>query len=327
MLVNGLVADGRWPELATVRERCRVAVERGKQLWPIASHIEYRLCLQGPGEWAATMVEAGMGRFTLGPLPEVAASSHRWEELAPHLHRTPQAAMFAHERVLRGEDLSADRSACELPEVLELPLRLERWEPSYCLPEYHPDKLEAPGPKLPPLRAPEAQDGHPEDHEDDGLWDEAAEAPLLLDEPARALQELVSTWTEESNGRAEAVSADGDAAEAVSALGVSSPRLAELEGATAMSLMAWAAASGGAYGRRRGSAPGRFGAWWALAALAGLADDWPVSPGRLGDALHRCRWYLWGAGEPGTGWVLRLAVEVPGRAGRRSWALAATDAR
>jgi hypothetical protein len=30
--------------------------------------------------------------------------------------------------------------------------------------------------------------------------------------------------------------------------------------------MGWTAASGGAFGRRRGAAAGRFGAWWALAA-------------------------------------------------------------
>ena len=326
MLVNGLVAEARWSELATLRERCRVAVERGRQLWPVASHIEYRLCLEGPGEWAATMVEAGTGRFTLGPLAEVAASSHSWPDLAPYLHRTPQAAMFAHERVLRGEDLSADRAALDLPEVLELPLRLETWEPAYCLPEYHADKLETPGPRLPPLKKPAAYDGDGSAETADG-WEDEAEPPLDMDEAARALQELVSPWTEESNGRAEAVSADGFAHDAIAVLGVRSPLMAELDGQTALALMAWAAASGGAYGRRRGGAPARFGAWWALAALGDLSEDWPVPPARLQDVLYRCRWFNWGAGEPATGWSLRLAVEVPRRAGRRSWALAATDAR
>ncbi len=333
MLVNGLVAEGRWEELAALRERCRVAVERGKQLWPVASHVEYRLCLQGPAEWAALMLEVGTGRFSLGPLPEVAASAHTWDEVAPHLHRTPQAAMFAHERVMRGEDLSRDRSARELPEVLELPLRLQSWEPAYPLAGYTPDALDAPAPKLPALgrrAAPSREVGG--DGEWDGTgWEGGAgdgpvEEPLSPDEPTRALQDLVGTWTEESNGRAEAVGAEGGATDAIAALGVRRPALAELDGRTAMALMAWAGASGGAHGRRRGSAPGRFGAWWVLAALGDLADDWPVAPRRLGEVLERCRWYCWGADEPATGWVLRLAVEVPGRSGPRSWALAATDA-
>ena len=37
--------------------------------------------------------------------------------------------------------------------------------------------------------------------------------------------------------------------------------------------MAWTAASGGAHGRRRGMAAGRFSAWWTAAALTGLLDD------------------------------------------------------
>jgi hypothetical protein len=38
---------------------------------------------------------------------------------------------------------------------------------------------------------------------------------------------------------------------------------------------------------------------------------------------NELRWYLWDAGEPETGWVLRLAVEDP-EAGL-AWAVAAVD--
>ena len=100
--------------------------------------------------------------------------------------------------------------------------------------------------------------------------------------------------------------------------------MAEVDGASALAAMAWAGANGGAHGRRRGMAAGRFGAWWALAALAGRLDDWPVPPDELGRALSRMRWYRWDAGEPETGWSLRLAIEDPGRG--RSWALSAVDA-
>jgi hypothetical protein len=94
----------------------------------------------------------------------------------------------------------------------------------------------------------------------------------------------------------------------------------EVEVGQAVAVMAWAGASGGAHGRRRGMASGRFAAWWALAALAGELDRWPDVSGALG----RLRWFRWDRLEPSKGWVLRLAaqsVETPGRA----WAVEATD--
>ena len=67
----------------------------------------------------------------------------------------------------------------------------------------------------------------------------------------------------------------------------------------------------GANGRRRGAALGRFGAWWTLAALAGLTEDWPVHPDELGEVAHALRWWWWDDGAPSTGWELRLGVEDP----------------
>ncbi|HET9059209.1 MAG TPA: DUF6183 family protein [Acidimicrobiales bacterium] len=337
MRVNGLVADGDWEELAELREGCRRAVERGKQLWPVASHIEYRLCLEGPPVWAATMVEQAGGRFALGPLTEVAASAHTWEELAPHLNATPQAAMVAHERVVRGEDLGADARAAALPEVLDLPLHLMPWEPEYAVALYHPDKLEAPTPRLPqPATAYSDAPGAPPPENPAPSHPAPSHPAPSYPAPSHrhdfactAMEELVSAWTEESNGRAEAVCVDGPARLAITALGARHARTAELRLDEAMALMAWAAASGGAHGRRRGAAAGRFGAWWAVAALCGC-DDGPLAVARLGEAASGFAWYLWDAGEPGTGWACRLAVaEAPAPGGGhlpRSWALAATDA-
>jgi hypothetical protein len=88
--------------------------------------------------------------------------------------------------------------------------------------------------------------------------------------------------------------------------------------------MAWAAASGGAQGRRPGAAAGRFGAWWAVAALAGRLDEWPGGPADLGEAAAGLRWYAWDAAEPATGWRLQIAVEDP--ASSLAWAIAAVDA-
>jgi hypothetical protein len=116
----------------------------------------------------------------------------------------------------------------------------------------------------------------------------------------------------------------GDAAGAVAALGARRARLVELSPADGLAWMAWTAASGGAHGRRRGMAAGRFNAWWALAAMAGLLDDWPVTADELGAAVGELRWFMWDAAEPETGWGLRLAVEDP--VDGRAFALLAIDA-
>ncbi|MGH9104393.1 MAG: DUF6183 family protein [Acidimicrobiales bacterium] len=313
--VNRLVAGGRWAELEALRTRCRLALERGKQLWAVGAHIEYRLCLEAPGYWSALMLETATGRFALGPLPEVAASTHSWAELSPHLHATPQAAMAAHERVMRSDDLTGDPFATSLPEVLDLPLCLQGWEPRYPLADYQADKLQAPPPAVAALRpvAPAPAPRTPARGE--------------RDEACAALEDLAGTWATESNGRAEAVSVRGGAPDAVSALGAPLTQLAELSAGEALSLMAWAAASGGAYGRRRGAAPGRFGAWMAVAALGGRQGSWPLRAGDLEAALQDLRWYAWGSGEPPMGWALRLVVESTGGPHRgRAWALAALDA-
>jgi hypothetical protein len=305
--VDRLCGEGQWGALFRVRELCKRALQRGKQLWPVAAHAEYRLALEAPGTWAARMLEQGAGRFSLGPLPEVAASSHEWDELASDLPAGPVGAMAAHERVVRGEDLTGDDRVDR--HVLELPLALQPWEPAYPLAEYLPHEARFPTPPLVTLR-PHAVPAAP---------------AVRLEEPEtqRALVDLASVWSSESNGRAEAVGVAGGAAEAIAALGVHRTRAAEIDLATAMAWMAWTAASGGAHGRRRGMAAGRFGAWWALAALVGLLDLWPVPPDEIEAASAGLHFHLWDAGEPDTGWSLHLAIEDPDQG--IAWALSALD--
>jgi len=309
--VDRLCQSADWPGLVDLRDRCRAALARGKQLWPIATNAEYRLALQAPGQWAAGVLEVRAGRFAPGPLAEVASSSHRWAELSPYVPQTPVASLAAHERVVRGEDLRADPVVAGLPPVLELPLALQPWEPGYALAEYHPDHVDLP---RPPIRA-RAQPV--------AATRTAQPSPRNDPDATAALTDLAGAWTTESNGRAEAVAVKGRAPEAVRALGAPAPRLVELSAADAMAVMAWTAASGGAHGRRRGAAAGRFAVWWALAALGGLVEEWPIEPGELGDIAADLRWYEWDAGEPETGWVLRLAVEDPAES--LAWAVAAVD--
>ena len=119
----------RLDELLALRTRARASHERGRQHWPAAEYAEYRLALEAPGEFAAQVLVEGAGRFALGPLTEVAASTHTWDELAPHLDAGPLAAITAHERVIRGEDLTRDERVD--PSVLTVPLVLEDWEAGY----------------------------------------------------------------------------------------------------------------------------------------------------------------------------------------------------
>jgi hypothetical protein len=303
-VVDELCANRDWDGLVELAERCEEALERGRQLWPIAAHIDYRLALEAPGEYAASVLVPQAGRFSLGPLTEVAASTHTWAELAPHIE-TPQAAAYvAQERVLRGEDLSGDARAH--PEVLELPLALQRFEPTYALATYGADHVEVAEPWTP--RA--------------GFEPCDVVPAELLDEPEleAALLELVAPWVAESNGAARAVVVEGHAAGAIAHLAPLA-RLAPLEPAEALSALAWAGASGGAHGRRRGAAFGRWLAWSTVAALADL--PWPCPPDTLGRGLGSLRWYRWDEGEPEQGWVLRIAAEDP----EHGWAaaLAATD--
>lgn len=311
-----LVSEGAWEALDALRQACRSASQRGKQLWAVSARIEYRLCLEAPGSWAALMLETSSGRFVLGPLPEVAASTHSWEDLAPHLHATPQAAMAAHERALRGEDLSEDPVARALPEVLDLPLYLLPWEPAYALAEYKTGKVESPPPPMPalvPFRPRPASRPRP------------GRAPA--DEVTEALEQLALTWAAESNGRVEAAGTAGTALDAVMALGPRPREMTELQPETAISAMAWAAGSGGAHGRRRGAARGRFDAWCVLAALAGIGDAFAARSAQVGSAAASARWYAWGLGEPASGWSLRLAVEaLSGPQRGQAYALSAEDA-
>ena len=304
--IDRLCSAGDWDALVDLRDRCRRALERGKQLWPAAAHAEYRLALEAPAPWAGAVLVPGAGRFALGPLTEVAASTHTWAELASSVPPGPLAALTAHERVLRGEDLTGDDRID--PQVLELPLVLQPWEPPYPLATYEAEQAQFP----------------------DVPWAalEAVELPTSaerVDDPeaCRALVELVTAWTTESEGQAEAVAVAGDARDALAALGRDRARLAVVPARHALAAMAWAAASGGGHGRRPGMARGRFSAWWTVVALAGRLDEWPLPADAVGEAAANLRWYRWDAGAPDTGWALRLAVEDPDDG--LAWALSATD--
>lgn len=304
--VDSLCAQRDWDGLVDLAEACEEALERGKQLWPIADHIDYRLALEAPGDYAASVLDGKSSRFALGPLTEVAASTHTWVELADHIEAPQAAAFVAQERVLRREVLDGDIRAH--PEVLELPLHLETWEPGYTLATYRSNVVEIAEPWDPKARLmdTDVQTGAEE---------------LDEEEIVHALLDLVTPWTTESNGAARAVVVEGTAVDAASALTLDRLRIGRLRGDEALQRIAWAAASGGAHGRRRGAATGRSLAWYLVSLMGDVG--WPAAPESVFDALESLEWSYWDEGAPEEGWVLRLAVADPAN----GWAaaIAATD--
>ena len=138
------------------------------------------------------------------------------------------------------------------------------------------------------------------------------------------MRQLVDAWTAASTGRAEVVCVEGGHTHALAALGVRSARLTEIAADEAIARLAWAGASGGAHGRRRGMAIGRFSAWWLLGALGDLHEVWPPSDDDVLELLEELRWFRWDAHEPAGGWRLQLVVENVAEG--VAWAINASDA-
>ena len=306
-LLDRLVGQEAWADVVDLRDRSRRAfLETGRQLWPAASAAEYRLALEAPGRWAAGVLAEGTGTFALGPLSEVAASTHAWSDLAPFAPPGPVSTLAGHERVLRGDDLSGDDRLDA--RVLDLPLTLQPWEPAYALAVYEPEVARFPSPPSLALT----------------VMDLPPPGRAVADgEATEALEGLVRPWRDASGGTFAVAAVEGDAGSAVAALGYARAAWREVEAGDALARMAWAGASGGAHGRRRGAAVGRFGAWWALAALTGRLEDWPVPPAELGAEAARLRWALWHPVEPALGWELHVAVGDPDDG--LAWAVEAGD--
>lgn len=291
-LVDQRCTEGDWDGLLRVRDRCASSTrETGRQLWPATTLAEYRLALLAPPERAAVVLDGEAGRFTIGPLSEVVAVHHSWADLAPHLEPIPITTYVAHERSIRGEDIDPD-STVGLPPVIDIPVQLRSWEPAYPVSAYSVSGAEHPEPESTGELTTVEVGGEPE---------------VLDDEPTEAaVRHLVEAWTSNSTGRAEVVCVEGNHLDALSALGIRSARIAPIPATEALARLAWAGASGGAHGRRRGMASGRFSTWWLLAALGDL--DWPPSDDDVAALLDTLRWFRWDAHEPAGGWRLQLLV-------------------
>ena len=154
-----------------------------QQVWGAREYAEYRIALDASAERAARVLHVGAGRFAPGPLWEVAASTHTWDELRGHIDSTTIAASVYQERALRGERIPDEDQVIGFVEV---PLYPAPWEPHYLLATYRPDGVDVPGPEVGDLG-----------------WAELGDPvePVAEPEACDALLDVVRPWLDESSGR------------------------------------------------------------------------------------------------------------------------------
>lgn len=270
-LVDARCSSRDWEGVYRIRQRARAAIATGRQVWPAATLAEHRLALLATPEWASKVITEDSGRFAIGPLSEVVAQFHEWRDLSRLVEDGPQRSFVAYERAIAGEIVDPH----DVFAVLDIPIEPATWEPAYARATYGDFGVECSSPA----------DGWTAE------WrtpDESSTHEVVDDEwVTRALRDLVEPWTASSNGRAEAVVVAGTASDALHALGVPQARLSPITPQQAMAWLAWCGASGGAHGRRRGAASGRFAAWWMAAAIGGAIDEWDelVEEDRLSDEI------------------------------------------
>jgi hypothetical protein len=293
-----------WELLVDVRNDARAAVSTGRQLWPIATLANYRLALWAPAEFAVRALDDTARTFMPGPVSEIISVHHNWDELEEHLAPGHDRSLIAHERALRGDMIDESEHS-----VLDIPMAPQFWEPPYVLANYNDDGVDFPAPDLPSCR---------------DSMDTSDATPIDDPDSIRAFRRLVEPWTAQSNGHAEAVVVEGSVSEALGALGISHARTAPLTPHEALEWLAWAGASGGAHGKRRGTATGRSEAWWLFATFVGLADDWPCESDELGEVINSLEFTAFTHDKaPTVGWGLHLVIEDPEEG--LSIAMTATD--
>ncbi len=303
--VDNTVADRDWDHLVRIRNASRSAVDTGRQLWPIATLANVRLALWAPAEYAVQSLDDHVRTFMPGPVSEILAVHHTWDELAPLLANGHDRSLYAYERALRGDSVDIDEHG-----VLDIPILPCDWEPRYVVATYTDDGGEFPTPSMPDR-------GDAVDDTDDFI---------VLDDVdvQSAFRQLMEPWTAQSNGQASCIMTQGGPSQALRALGVRDAELEPLTPPEALAWLAWAGASGGAHGKRRGAASGRFGAWWTLAAISGMSEDWPLDPDEFGEIVSQMNFWWWDDDEARSGWELRIVIEDPEE--EISCALRAADA-
>jgi hypothetical protein len=281
-----------WEHVLRIRNEARAAVKTGRQLWPIATLANYRLALWAPAELAVRALDDTARTFMPGPVSEILAVHHTWEQLQPYLPLDHDRSLVAYERALRRDVIPPSEE-----HALEIPFALAEWEPEYATATYNDDGVVD---DMPPLGA---------------RWHsvDTRESDPLDDNTVHAFTRMMEPWTAHSNGSAHAVVVEGELEDALGALELSHAQFSELTPHTALQWLTWAASSGGAHGKRRGVATGRSEALWLLATFTGLDDTWPRSFTELGDVItNQLEFFAFTADKHSAqGWWLQLAVVDP----------------
>jgi hypothetical protein len=304
-LIDDYCETRSWNDLLGLRDACKAAVANGRQVWPASTLAEYRLALLAPAEIAVQVVDEEAGRFTMGPLTEVIAQNHQWSELSEFLGPSPTSTYIAYECAIRGQKVDS-----ELFPALESPCTLLPIETNYALAEYHDNEAKFPTPAIPEMG--------------NAIAIHESSATVIQDSDAStAFHQLADAWTTQSNGELRMSCVEGSVLDALGALNVPEARLSLLASGEALAWLAWAGASGGAHGRRRGNALGRDAAWWTIAALTEKTFHWPIGNEELEAATNSLQWFWWDANESTTGWQLQLCIHHADR--NRSWAISVHD--
>jgi hypothetical protein len=144
--IDELCATRDWDGLLGLRDHTRAEVGR-RSMTSIAALCEYRLALLAPARLACGVLNDNTGFASVGPLAEVLAQQHSWEEVVPYLDDGRVASSVAQERVLRGDDL---RSTGDIyRSAFDMPMALLPWESSYPRAIYQPDEATFPQPGQP----------------------------------------------------------------------------------------------------------------------------------------------------------------------------------
>jgi hypothetical protein len=299
--VDNICASGDFEHLIDVRDRTRSAVNTGRQLWPIATLANYRMALYAPSQVAVRALDDSARTFMPGPLSEILAVHHTWHDLEPLLAPGPDRSLFAYERALRGDNVTTDETS-----ALDIPVTPRAWEPQYPVAIYDDDGPTCDPPVLPSstVRPHQRSDAHNNHNNADLVIDD--------DDTDIAVRELFSSWTTESNGRVAVSIVEGSIHDSLHVHGIGDAITTPLTTQQAMSHLAWAGASGGAHGTRRGMATGRFGAWWLCATIADVIDEWPMHDDESQRAIQELEWCHFERGNTSqNGWVVHLAVHDP----------------
>ena len=308
--VDDTCSSRDWAHLITIRNEARNAVHTGRQLWPIATLANFRLALWAPAEYAARALDDTARTFMPGPVPEIMAVHHSWDDMVTHLEHGHDRGIFAYERALRGDTIASDE-----PEILDIPIAVQPWEPHYVTATYNVVGIVETFPHL-------------SSASDAGLHRGCVVEPLDDTDTTDAMRHMLNAWTAQSNGTAHVVVVEGDLDAALGGLGFThhDSSVQSLTHDDAWQLLGWAASTGAAHGKRRGAATGRSDAWWMFAQFAGIGEPWPPHSSELGDIARTCRYYTFTNDKtPTTGWGFHLIVVDPEEG--RSLAVSAHDAQ